>query len=133
MSAAMRHLSNARIQNRIDELPILEDTPPKHALTNEPALLEHSHRRRIPLEYRRLQTHQVEMSEHMIRRRAHRGRHDAATPVRLTQPVAEVARLGVNPFTKLDTDAADELLLNLDGPVCRPSHRPEKRKPGIGI
>ncbi len=76
-------LAQARVQDGVDQLTVLQDAAPEHRLANEPALFQHAHRGGIPFEHRRFEARDIEILEDVVRGRARRGAHDAATPVGL--------------------------------------------------
>src|SRR5689334_11837678 len=75
-----------RIEHAVDELPVFRDTVALQRLAHKPDFLEHSHRGRIPLEHRRLETSEACILFKVLEHRAAGGRHDAASPKWFTQP-----------------------------------------------
>src|SRR6185436_18699420 len=53
--------SHPRIHYAVDQLPVFEDAATKHAFTNEPAFLQHTHRGGIPFEDCRFEALQIEV------------------------------------------------------------------------
>ena len=64
---------------------------------------------------------------------AHRGRHDAAAPVGLAEPVSEVRVAAPDAFVDVGADAAHREAVDFDGPARAARLAGEMREPGVGI
>ncbi len=117
----------------IDDLAILENAFPKGTFTNEPDLLKHTHRLRIPLEYRCLQPDEGQLCLGM-------GDHcfgsdgcDTSAPVVLPKPVAELPCLHLSALAGDDAYASSGEAANFDAKVCAGRRLVRERNPKVGI
>jgi hypothetical protein len=121
------------IKDLIDKLTVLEHAGMGNPFPDETALFKNAHGRRIPSENRRVKAHEPKVRHGVRSDGVYRLRHDAAAPILLAQPIAKVARLGVNAFSEDDPDAPYGLTVYLDGPMARLRHAVKKAKPRFGV
>src|SRR5260370_30880041 len=133
-----------RVHERVADAPVLDDEASQTPFEDVTGLLEHSRRRRIPLENRGLDTLEAEFGERVASSALERLGRDTFSPERFADPVADFGGQTMNVVEQSYSDAPDRFPRNVDGeigwlalfplavldPLLRPSVRIRQRKNG---
>src|SRR4051812_13655745 len=90
-----------------------DDASPGPTFVDVAGLFEHAGRGEVPLENLRLDPHEPVAGDRELGDRLRRGRRDAASPVRLGDPVAHRRGQPLDVVAEPEPDAADELPIAL--------------------
>src|SRR6266852_2572143 len=103
-----------RVHERIADAPVLDDEASQTPFEDVTGLLEHSRRRRIPLENRGLQTLEAEFGKRVASSALQRFGRDPLAPEGFADPVADFSRQAMNVVEQIDSDAPDLFSGKLD-------------------
>src|SRR5216684_3987856 len=107
------------VHERVADAPVLDDEASETPFEDVTGLLEHSRRRRIPLENRSLQTLEAEFGKRVASSAFQRFGRDPLAPEGFADPVADFSRQAMNVVEQSDSDAPDRFSRKLDGEIGR--------------
>src|SRR6266851_3881466 len=116
-SRASGSATERRVHERVADAPVLDDKASHTPFEDVAGLLEHSRRRRIPLEDRGLQTLEAEFGERVASSALERLGRDTFSPERFADPVADFGGQTMNVVEQSDSDAPDRFSRKLDGEI----------------
>src|SRR6266851_4255195 len=106
-----------RVHERVADAPVLDDEASQTPFEDVTGLLEHSRRRRIPLEDRGLQTLEAEFGKRVAGSALQRFGRDPLAPEGFADPVADFGGQTMNVVEQSDSDAPDRFSRKLDGEI----------------
>src|SRR5229473_5813890 len=105
------------VHERVAGAPVLDDEASETPFEDVTGLLEHSRRRRIPLENRSLRTLEAEFGKRVASSALQRFGRDPLAPEGLADPVADFGGQTMNVVEQSDSDAPDRFSRKLDGEI----------------